>query len=255
MGHKVNAVGMRIGVNRDWNSKWYAPKKEFGDFLVEDIAIRRYLEKELKNAMLSRIEIGRVKTDKGHKVSIEAYVGRPGEVIGQEGANIKRLSEGLKKIVKSGEPHLNAVEIKNTNLDATLVAKSIVDQLENRAAFRSTMKKAMRDVRHAGAKGVKILCSGRLGGAEIARAEGYKDGVIPLHTLRADIDFAHIDAHTTYGRIGVKVWICRSMNKTDLAIPNEPAPVAATGRFDRRPGSGKRPARKGGSNNAAAKTR
>ncbi|MBQ2494073.1 MAG: 30S ribosomal protein S3 [Bacilli bacterium] len=256
MGHKVNAVGMRIGINRDWNSKWYAPKKEYGDFLVEDIAIRKFLEKQCKSAMLSRIEIGRVKTDKGHNVKIDLFVARPGEVLGQEGANIKRLNEELKKIVKSGEVRLNVVEIKNPDLDANLVAQWIAGELENRAAFRSTMKKAIQRMRRAGAKGCKTLCSGRLGGAEIARAEGYKEGVVPLHTIRADIDFAHVDAYTAYGRIGVKVWICRSLNKQDKEFVNEPSPNAGRFHDDRRPPRrGDRPERKGGSQDAAAKTR
>lgn len=256
MGHKVNAVGMRVGINRDWNSKWYAPKKDYGTYLNEDIAIRHYLEKEIKSAMLSRVEIGRVKTDKGHDVKINVFVARPGEVLGQEGANLKRLTKELKFIIKSGEPKLNVVEIKNPDLDANLMAQWIASELENRAAFRSTMKKAIQRMRRAGAKGCKTLCSGRLGGAEIARAEGYKEGVVPLHTIRADIDFAHVAANTTYGNIGVKVWICRSLNKMDLEIPNEEAPSAPRGNFhgnDRR--SARRPERKGGSENATAKTR
>ncbi|MDY5440992.1 MAG: 30S ribosomal protein S3 [Candidatus Enteromonas sp.] len=255
MGHKVNAVGMRVGINRDWNSKWYAPKKEYGDYLNEDIAIRKFLTKELKNALLARIEIGRVKTDKGYDVKVSVFVARPGEVLGQEGANIKRLTEALKKIVKSGEAHISVVEVKNPDLDANLVAQWIASELENRAAFRSTMKKAIQKMRRAGAKGCKTLCSGRLGGAEIARAEGYKEGVVPLHTIRADIDFAHVTAKTTYGNIGVKVWICRSLNKTDKVVVNEEAPnTGRSFRGDRR-GSGRRPERKGGSDNAATKAR
>ena len=250
MGQKVNAVGMRIGVNRDWNSKWFAAKNVYGDFLNEDIQIRRYLDKELKNAMLSHVEIGRVKTDEGHDVRVCVYVARPGEVLGQEGENVKRLRKELGKLVKKGKVKLDVVEVKNPDLDATLVAKWIASELENRAAFRSTMKKAIQRMRKAGAKGCRTLCSGRLGGAEIARDEGYKEGVVPLHTIRADIDFAHIDAHTPYGRIGVKVWVCRSLNKTDKAYVNEPAVNAARPerRDDRRRG-GK------GESHAAAKAR
>ena len=158
--------------------------------------------------------------------------------------------------MKSGNPQLDVVEIKNPDLDANLMAQWIASELENRAAFRSTMKKAIQRMRRAGAKGCKTLCSGRLGGAEIARAEGYKEGVVPLHTIRADIDFAHVTAQTTYGNIGVKVWICRSLNKEDLAIPNEDAPAMTRGGFranDRR--GARRPERKGGSENAAAKAR
>ena len=265
MGQKVNAVGLRVGINRDWNSKWFAGKKEYGDNLAEDIAIRKYLEKELAKSMLSRIEISRGKTDKGHNVVIAVYVARPGDVLGQDGENVKRLRAKLNKIVTSGSVRLDVVEIKNPDLDATLMAKWIASELENRAAFRSTMKKALQRMRKAGAKGCRTLCSGRLGGAEIAREEGYKEGVIPLTTLRADIDFASVSAHTTYGCIGIKVWICRSLNKVGTETVNEPAPESArnNNRFDRKPGArpGNRALRnaessdKGGEDNAAAKTR
>lgn len=251
MGHKVNAVGMRIGINRDWNSKWFASKKDYGNFLVEDIAIRKYLDKELKTAMVSRIEIGRVKSDKGHDVTINIFAARPGDILGQEGKRKAELVAGLNKVVTSGSFRLNIVEIKNPDLDATLMAKWIVSELENRAAFRSTMKKAIVRMRKAGAKGCKTLCSGRLGGAEIARAEGYKEGVVPLHTIRADIDFAHVPAATAYGRIGVKVWVCRNLNKTNKDYVNEAAPTSG------RPERGndrRRPAPKGDSN-ASTKTR
>ncbi len=266
MGQKVNAVGLRVGINRDWNSKWFANKQQYGKNLEEDLAIRKYLEKELAKSMLSRIEIGRVNSDKGTKVTVSAYVARPGDVLGQDGENLKKLKGDLATIVKKpNEIDLLIVEIKNPDLDATLMAKWIASELENRAAFRSTMKKALTRMRKAGAKGCRTLCSGRLGGAEIAREEGYKEGVIPLTTLRADIDFASVSAHTTYGCIGIKVWICRSLNKTDMAFVNEPAPESARmNRFDRRPGS--RPGNhaprnnnnasdKGGEDNAATKTR
>ena len=252
MGQKVNAVGMRIGVNRDWNSKWFAAKNVYGDFLNEDIQIRRYLDKELKNAMLSHVEIGRVKTDEGHDVRVCVYVARPGEVLGQEGENVKRLRKELGKLVKKGKVKLDVVEVKNPDLDATLVAKWIASELENRAAFRSTMKKAIQRMRRAGAKGCRTLCSGRLAGAEIARAEGYKEGVVPLHTIRADIDFASVHAATTYGNIGVKVWICRDLNKVGTEAVNEPAPRDP--RDDRRD-RGPRRAPKGDMNNASTKAR
>jgi small subunit ribosomal protein S3 len=213
MGQKTNAVGMRIGVNRDWESKWFANNQEYSTFLIEDIAIRRFLEKNLKDAMVSHIEIGRVKTDKGHDVKIVAFVAHPGVVIGQDGTNIARIRKELGKIVKTGTLHIDVVDVKNPDLDATLIAKWIAGELENRASYRATQKKAIQRMRKAGAKGCRTLCGGRLGGAEIARREGYKEGVVPLHTLRADIDFAHVDAATAYGRIGVKVWICRSVNK------------------------------------------
>ena len=256
MGHKVNPVGMRIGVNRDWNSKWFASKKDYGDNLVEDIKIRRYLTKELKNAMLSHIEIGRVKTENGRLVRIAAYVARPGEVVGQEGANIKRLRAELQKLLKNENVRFDAVEVKNPDLNAVLVAKWIAEQLENRAAFRSTMKKAIQRMRKAGAKGCRTLCSGRLAGAEIARAEGYKDGVVPLHTIRADIDFASVHASTTYGNIGVKVWICRDLNKVGTEAVNEPAPRdPRDDRRDDRRRDDRRRGPKGDVNNASTKAR
>lgn len=252
MGQKVNPVGFRVGINRDWNSKWFAVGSDYANFLEEDVKIRRYLDKQLKTAMLSRIEIGRVKNDKGHSVRVAVYVGRPGDVLGQEGENVKRLHTELSRIVKSGSLHIDVVEVKNPDLDATLVAKWIASELENRAAFRSTMKKALIKMRKAGAKGCRTLCSGRLAGAEIARCEGYKEGVVPLHTLRADIDFASVHAATTYGNIGVKVWICRSLNKTDTATVNEPAPRDPR---DERRDPRRRPAPKGDVNNAATKAR
>lgn len=209
MGQKVNPVGMRIGVNRNWNSRWYANDQQYNVFLNEDIKIRNYLNKELKDALLSHVEIERQKTDKGSNVIVQLFVARPGVVIGQEGANINRIKGELSKMVKNGTLRVDVVEVKNPDLDATLVAQSIAKQLEERASFRTVQKKAIQRVRKAGAKGCKTLLSGRLGGAEIARSEGYKEGIIPLQTLRSDIDFAVAEAATTYGRIGVKVWICR----------------------------------------------
>ncbi|MFZ9139275.1 MAG: 30S ribosomal protein S3 [Bacilli bacterium] len=209
MGHKINPVGFRVGVGRGWNSRWYANKKDFSTYLLEDVAIRRYLDKELKEALISHIDIERQKTDKGTNVTVISHVARPGVVIGQDGANVNRLTKHLQKIVKSGNFKLDVVEVKAPDLDARLVALSIAKELEQRASFRTAQKKAIQRVKKAGAKGVKTLVTGRLGGAEIARGEGYHEGIIPLHTLRSDIDFAKVEAHTTYGRLGVKVWICR----------------------------------------------
>ena len=209
MGHKINPVGFRVGVGRGWNSRWYANKKDFSSFLLEDIKIRQYLDVELKEALVSRIEIERQKTDRGTNVNVLCHVARPGVVIGQDGANVNRLTKHLNKVVKSGTLKLDVIEVKSPDLDARLVALSIAKELEARASFRTAQKKAIQRVKRAGAKGVKTLVMGRLGGAEIARGEGYHDGIIPLHTLRSDIDFAKVEAHTTYGRLGVKVWICR----------------------------------------------
>ncbi|MBR2506090.1 MAG: 30S ribosomal protein S3 [Bacilli bacterium] len=209
MGQKVNPVGMRIGVNRDWNSRWYANDQEYHVFLNEDIKIRSYLESVLKEALLSHVEIERSKTDKGYNVVVQIFVVRPGVVLGQEGKNINNIKKQLTKLVKNATVRVDVVEVKNPDLDAHLVAQSICAQLEARASFRTVQKKAIQRVRKAGAKGCRTLISGRLGGADIARGEGYKEGVIPLHTLRSDIDYAHCEAATTYGRLGVKVWICR----------------------------------------------
>ena len=209
MGQKVNPVGMRIGVNRDWNSRWYANDQEYHVFLNEDIKIRTYLESVLKEALLSHVEIERSKTDKGYNVVVQVFVVRPGVVLGQEGKNINNIKKQLTTLVKNATVRVDVVEVKNPDLDAHLVAQSICAQLEARASFRTVQKKAIQRVRKAGAKGCRTLISGRLGGADIARGEGYKEGVIPLHTLRSDIDYAHCEAATTYGRLGVKVWICR----------------------------------------------
>ena len=209
MGQKVNPVGMRVGINREWNSRWYASNQDYATFLHEDIKIREYLAKKLKDALLSHVEIERIKTDKGHAVNVTIFVARPGVVIGQDGANINAIKKDLAKIVKGSELKVSVADVKQPDLDATLVAQSIAKQLEERASFRTAQKKAIQRVRKAGAKGCKTLISGRLAGADIARSEGYHEGIIPLHTLRSDIDYALAEAHTTYGRLGCKVWICR----------------------------------------------
>ena len=216
MGQKVNPVGLRIGVNKNWNSRWYANDQEFHVFLNEDIKVRNFLEKKLKEALLSHIEIERVKTDKGYSVIIMVFVARPGVVIGQDGKNINELKDQLAKLLKNAEVRIDVVEVKNPDLDATIVASEIAKQLEERASFRTAQKKAIQRVRKAGAKGIKTSVSGRLGGADIARAEGYREGVIPLHTLRSDIDYACVHAATQYGRLGVKVWICRGEIRPEL---------------------------------------
>lgn len=205
MGQKVNPVGMRIGVNRDWESKWYANDKDYATFLHEDIKVRKLLEEELKDAALSHVEIKRAKEN----VEITTHVARPGVVIGQDGKRVEELNKKLTKICGGKKVKITVEEVKNPDLDAVLVAKTIASQLEARLSFRTVQKKAIQRTMKAGAKGIKTLISGRLAGADIARSEGYSEGVVPLHTLRADIDFAIAEAHTTYGRLGVKVWICR----------------------------------------------
>ena len=216
MGQKVNPVGMRVGVNRDWNSRWYANDNEFHVFLNEDIKIRKYLEKSLKEALLSHVEIERSKSDKGTNVVVSVFVARPGVVIGQDGKNINKIKEDLSKLLNGANLRVDVVEVKNPDLDANIVAQSIAKQLEERASFRTAQKKAIQRVRKAGAKGIRTVVSGRLGGADIARSEGYKEGIIPLHTLRSDIDFAICHAATQYGRLGVKVWICRGEIRPEL---------------------------------------
>ena len=220
MGQKVNPVGLRIGVNKNWNSRWYANDNEFHVFLNEDIKVRNYLEKKLKEALLSHVEIERVKTDKGYSVIIMVFVARPGVVIGQDGKNINELKDELAKLLNNAEVRIDVVEVKNPDLDANIVAQEIAKQLEERASFRTAQKKAIQRVRKAGAKGIKTSVSGRLGGADIARAEGYREGVIPLHTLRSDIDYACVHAATQYGRLGVKVWICRGEIRPELLKKN-----------------------------------
>lgn len=221
MGQKVNPVGMRVGINRDWDSKWYADK-EFATFLHEDIKIRKLLEEKLYDAALSRVEILRTKDN----VEIIVHVARPGVVIGQDGKTVEELNKAISKIAKDKKIKITVVEVKSPNLDAVLVAKNMAQQLEQRASFRTVQKRAIQSVMKAGAKGVKTLISGRLAGADIARSEGYAEGVVPLHTLRADIDFAVAEAHTTYGRLGVKVWICRG---TILPEKSRTKPQSAKG--------------------------
>ena len=204
MGQKVSPVGLRIGVNKEWESKWYS-EKDFATYLHEDIKIRKLLNSELKDAVISKIEIQKTKDS----VTVNVVAARPGVIIGQDGKTVETLTKKITKIVNGRNVKLNVVEVENPDLDAKVISRWIAEQLENRASFRTAQKKAMQRVMKAGAKGVKTLVSGRLGGADIARSEGYSDGVVPLHTLRADIDYAVSEAHTTYGRLGVKVWICR----------------------------------------------
>lgn len=223
MGQKVSPVGMRVGINRDWNSRWFASDKEFHKFLLEDVKVRQYITKNLKDALVSHVEIERRKNDKGHDVKVMIFVARPGVVIGTDGANINRIKKDIVKILKGSNVRIDVIEVKNPDLDASLVAQWIASELENRASFRTAQKKAIQKVRKAGAKGCKTMISGRLGGADIARSEGYKEGIVPLTTLRSNIDFSIAEAVTPYGRLGVKVWICRGddVNKKDEKEPKE----------------------------------
>lgn len=202
MGQKVNPVGLRVGIIRDWDSRWYADK-EYADFLNEDIKIREFLQKELKDASVSKIEIERFKD----KIDLFIHTAKPGVVIGKGGAEIEALKTKLTRKFKGNKIQINVIEIKNPDVDAQLLAVSMAEQLENRASFRTVQKRAIQRAMRAGAKGVKTLVSGRLGGADMARSEGYSEGNVPLHTLRADIDYATAEAMTTYGLLGIKVWI------------------------------------------------
>ena len=204
MGQKVSPIGMRVGVIKGWQSNWYA-EKDFAKFLAEDNNIRKYLNKELKDAIISNIEIERT----SKSVTLTINVARPGVVIGQEGQRIESIKKHIAKLIDGKDLKVNVKEVENQDLDATLVAKWIANELENRASFRAVQKKAVQRVMKAGAKGIKTSVSGRLGGADIARSEGYSEGIVPLQTLRSDIDYASVTAMTTYGILGVKVWICR----------------------------------------------
>lgn len=205
MGQKVSPVGFRVGVNREWSSRWYADKKNFSTLLLEDLKIRDFLQEKLKRAYVAKIDIERSKK----RINIFVHTSRPGVVIGKGGEAIDALRKEVVKLVGGKQVYINVVEIKNADLNAELVARRIAEQLENRASFRTVQKRAIQSAMRAGAKGIKTSVSGRLGGADMARTEGYSEGNVPLHTLRADIDYAVAEAHTTYGKLGVKVWICK----------------------------------------------
>ncbi|MCW5725317.1 MAG: 30S ribosomal protein S3 [Maricaulaceae bacterium] len=202
MGQKVNPIGLRLGVNRTWESRWFANTGEYAKLLHEDLKIRKMLRERLKNASVSKIVIERPHK----KCRITVYTARPGVVIGKKGADIENIRRDLQKMV-DGEVFLNLVEVRKPEIDATLVAESIAQQLERRVAFRRAMKRSIQTAMRMGAKGCKIICAGRLGGAEIARSEQYQEGSVPLHTLRADIDYGTAEAKTAMGIIGIKVWI------------------------------------------------
>ncbi|SDD59789.1 SSU ribosomal protein S3P [Paracoccus isoporae] len=202
MGQKVNPVGMRLQVNRTWDSRWYADDKEYGDLLLEDLKIRDFIKKEAKQAGISRVIIERPHK----KCRVTIHAARPGVIIGKKGADIEVLKKKLAQFTDS-ELHLNIVEVRKPELDAQLVAESIAQQLERRVSFRRAMKRSVQNAMRMGAQGIRVNVGGRLGGAEIARTEWYREGRVPLHTLRADIDYALSEASTPYGIIGVKVWI------------------------------------------------
>jgi small subunit ribosomal protein S3 len=202
MGQKVNPYGFRLGITTDWKSRWFSERK-YQDFLIEDWKIRDMISRKLENAAISRIEVERT-TD---KLRVDIHTARPGIVIGRRGAQADELRQMLTKLTGNAKVQLNIVEIKQPELDAALIAQGVADQLANRIAFRRAMKRAVQNAQKAGVLGIRVQCSGRLGGAEMSRTEWYREGRVPLHTLRADIDYGFREAKTTYGRIGVKVWI------------------------------------------------
>ncbi len=203
MGQKVNPHGLRVGVIAGWNAQWYANKKDFSKYVLEDHKIREYIKKKYYAFGISKVVIERAQD----KVVVNIHTSKPGMLIGTKGAGVEQLKKELGKIVKAGSIHINILEVKRPDMDAVLVAESVAQQLEKRASFRRTMKQAMSRVMRSGAKGVKIMVAGRLDGAEIARSESYHEGSIPLQTMRADIDYGTAEAHTTFGIIGIKVWV------------------------------------------------
>lgn len=217
MGHKVQPTGFRLGITEEWRSRWYADKN-YAENLGNDLAIREYLNKRLEKAALSRVDIERA----GDKVKVTIYTARPGIVIGKKGADIDVLRSDLERVAKVGKGQVNVdvIEVKRPELDANLVAQSIAEQLEGRVAFRRAMRKAVQSARKAGAKGIRIQCSGRLGGAEMGRREWYREGRVPLHTLRAKIDYGTAVASTTMGACGVKVWIYLGEKLPGQPVPN-----------------------------------
>jgi small subunit ribosomal protein S3 len=234
MGNKVNPVGMRLQVNRTWDSRWYADKKDYGNLLLEDLKIKDFVKKECKQAGVSRVIIERPHK----KCRVTIHTARPGVIIGKKGADIETLRKKLANLTDS-ELHLNIIEVRKPELDAALVGESIAQQLERRVSFRRAMKRAVQNAMRMGALGIRVNVSGRLGGAEIARTEWYREGRVPLHTLRADIDYALSEAMTPYGIIGIKVWIFKgeimehdpsARDRRQAELQDGPAPRGAAGR-------------------------
>jgi small subunit ribosomal protein S3 len=244
MGQKIHPTGFRLGVKHDWSSRWYANKKNFPSMLIEDIKVREFLRKKLGNAAVGKVVIERP----AKNARITVFSARPGVVIGKKGEDIENLRHQLQRMM--GVPvHVNIEEIRKPELDAQLIADSIAAQLEKRIMFRRAMKRAMQNAMRLGAQGIKVMSAGRLNGAEIARTEWYREGRVPLHTLRADIDYGVSEAKTTYGVIGIKVWVFKgellAHGEQPVAAPSEPERKA-------RPGDGERRSRKPGVKHAAA---
>jgi len=236
MGQKINPIGLRLGINRTWDSRWYANTGEYGKLLHEDLKIRKYLTEELKQAAISKIVIERPHK----KCRVTIHSARPGIIIGKKGADIEKLRKKLSDMTNS-DAVLNIVEVRKPEVDATLIAQSITQQLERRVAFRRAMKRAVQNAMRLGAKGIKVEVSGRLGGAEIARTEWYREGRVPLHTLKANIDYGTSEAHTTYGVIGIKVWVYKGDMLANGELPPETAAPREEERRPRRAPRGDRP--------------
>lgn len=224
MGQKVNPIGLRLGINKTWDSRWYADA-DYADKLHEDIRIRKYLKKKLGSAGIARIVIERP----AKKAHISIHTARPGVVIGKKGADIEKMKKDLESFTKD-EVQLNIVEVRKPELDANLIAEGIAQQLERRVAFRRAMKRAVQSAMRLGAEGIRINCSGRLGGAEIARIEWYREGRVPLHTLRADVDYGVAQGLTTYGIIGIKVWVFKGEILKEDQIQRAPEGMALIGK-------------------------
>ena len=234
MGQKVNPIGMRLQVNRTWDSRWYAESKDYGDLLLEDLRMREFIKKECGQAGIAQVIIERPHK----KCRVTVHTARPGVIIGKKGADIETLRKSLADITES-ELHLNIVEVRKPELDAQLVGESIAQQLERRVSFRRAMKRAVQNAMRMGSLGIRVNVAGRLGGAEIARTEWYREGRVPLHTLRADIDYANVDAATAYGIIGIKVWIFKgeimehdpgARDRKSQELQDGPAPRGPAGR-------------------------
>src|SRR5712675_218313 len=224
MGQKVNPIGFRLGVNRDWRSRWYASPQEMPEFLHSDIEIRNYVKKKLQYAAVSKIVIERA----WNSIRVTIFTARPGIVIGRKGAEIERMTEEITRMSGGKQVKIDIQEIKTPELDAQLVTENVALQIERRISFRRAMKKAVQTTMDFGALGIKIRCSGRLGGAEISRAEWYREGKIPLHTLRQNIDYGFAEANTVYGKIGVKCWICKVEAAADRDQKKEAKPEGAS---------------------------
>lgn len=224
MGQKVNPIGIRLNINRTWDSRWFADQN-YSDMLHQDLKIRTHLEKKLKNAGISKIIIERP----AKKIVVTLYTSKPGIIIGKKGADIESIKKDLKKFSGNDEVHLNILEVRKPEADAKLIAENIAQQLERRGSFRRAMKRAVQSALRLGAKGIRINCSGRLGGAEIARMEWYREGRVPLHTLRADIDYGTAEAMTAYGLIGIKVWVFKGEVLTRDPLAHEKRITGAFG--------------------------